>query len=147
MRHSTIDRGHPSARRAMPLLFALALGVVLGLLGMHTFSADPLGHGPSGPSHAIGASVGGSPGAGAHTSGAEVGTGETPAAHHAPPSHSAMVMTCVLALLAGLLLAGRPAPALLRAPRTRSVARGRASISRAAPRRPPSHIALCISRT
>lgn len=36
-----------------PLLLAIALDVVLGLLGMHTFSADPVGHGPGLVTHAV----------------------------------------------------------------------------------------------
>ena len=133
----------------MPLLLAIALGVVLGLLGMHTFSADPVGHGPGLVSHTIesddsahgstlSAPTHGEPGPPAH--------GFSSAAE--PESlHPGMVMTCVLALLAGLLLAIRPSLAQRVLRGIRWAVRSRASASRTAPRRPPSHIALCISRT
>lgn len=133
----------------MPLLLAIALGVVLGLLGMHTFSADPVGHGPGLVSHAIEADDA------AHDSplsAATHGEPESPAqgfssAAQPEPSHSGMVMTCVLALLAGLLLVIRPSLAQRALRRIRSAVRSRASASPTAPRRPPSHITLCISRT
>ena len=133
----------------MPLLLAIALGVVLGLLGMHTFTADPVGHGPGLVTHAVEAvdsahdspvhaAAHGAPGSPAH--------GISSAAQP-EPSHSSMVMTCVLALLAGLLLAIRPSLAQRVLRGIRWAVRSRASASRTAPRRPPSHIALCISRT
>lgn len=133
----------------MPLLLAIALGVVLGLLGMHTFSADPVGHGPGLVTHAVeadddardsplSAATRGEPGSPAQ--------GVSSAAQP-EPSHSGMVMTCVLALLAGLLLVIRPSLAQRVIRRIRSAVRSRASASRTAPRRPPSHITLCISRT
>ena len=133
----------------MPLLLAIALGVVLGLLGMHTFSADPVGHGPGLVSHAVEAADA------AHDSPLSAATHGEPgspaqglsSAAQPEPSHSGMVMTCVLALLAGLLLVIRPSLAQRALRRIRSAVRSRASASRTAPRRPPSHIALCISRT
>ena len=133
----------------MPLLLAIALGVVLGLLGMHTFSADPVGHGPGLVSHAVEAADA------AHDSPLSAATHGEPgspaqgvsSAAQPEPSHSGMVMTCVLALLAGLLLVIRPSLAQRVIRRIRSAVRSRASAFRTAPRRPPSHIALCISRT
>ncbi|GAA2873682.1 DUF6153 family protein [Microbacterium arabinogalactanolyticum] len=133
-----------------PLLLAIALGVVLGLLGMHTFSADPVGHGPGLVTHAVEAddAAHDSPlSATAHGEPGSPAQGLSSAAQP-EPSHSGMAMTCVLALLAGLLLAIRPSLARRVLRRIRSGAvRSRASASRTAPRRPPSHITLCISRT
>ena len=133
----------------MPLLLAIALGVVLGLLGMHTFSAAPVGHGPGLVSHAVEAADAAhdSPlGAATHGEPGSPAQGVSSAAQP-EPSHSGMVMTCVLALLAGLLLVIRPSLAQRVIRHIRSAVRSRASASRTAPRRPPSHIALCISRT
>jgi len=133
----------------MPLLLAIALGVVLGLLGMHTFSADPVGHGPGLVTHAVEADDAAHDPPLSATAHGEPGSPAQglPSAAQPEPSHSGMVMTCVLALLAGLLLVIRPSLAQRVLRRIRSAVRSRASASRTAPRRPPSHIALCISRT
>ncbi|MGN7979364.1 DUF6153 family protein [Microbacterium sp. 22195] len=133
----------------MPLLLAIALGVILGLLGMHTFSADPVGHGPGLVSHTIesdDSAHGSTLSAAAHGEPRSTAPGLSSAAQP-EPSHPGMLMTCVLALLAGLLLAIRPSRVQRVLRGIRWAARSRASASRTAPRRPPSHIALCISRT
>ena len=124
-------------------VLTVVLGIVLGLLGMHTLSGDAMGHGP-GMSMSAGQASATSP----HDSASHVSSGAPVAAHLSePPLHSAMLMSCVLALLAALTLIVPPTASVGLRPRLHRMPGGRASLTRAAPPRPPSHIVLCISRT
>ncbi|QMU96966.1 hypothetical protein FVO59_06815 [Microbacterium esteraromaticum] len=119
---------------------------------MHTFSGDAMGHGTN-PDHAMSAAAGTA--ATVHHAddhrearSAEAWSAEAPVADApGPPAHAAMAMTCVLALLAALMLVVRPSASVIIGRSLQRMPCGRASASRAAPARPPSHIALCISRT
>lgn len=93
--------------RALLLIAGAALMIIVGLLGMHTFSADSAGHDAHHSATVSTATDHSAPmAATSDTSGAIacddtclMGTGQ---------SHSDMVTACVLALLAGLLLLFRP---------------------------------------
>lgn len=92
--------------RALLMLGAATLMVIVGLLAMHTFTAEPAGHGSPGLTHSTSSAgdehvtdVMGSPDSAdtacdgpCHVS---TGTGQ---------GHNDMLAACVLALLAGLLL-------------------------------------------
>ncbi|WP_313354894.1 DUF6153 family protein [Microbacterium sp.] len=130
--------------RSHRLALTVVLGIVFGLLGMHTLSGDAMGHGPGmmSPAHASGVSPHDSASAPA------LASYETSAAEASgPPLSSDMLMVCVLALLAAVALIAPPSSSLGLSPRLHRMPGGRASLTRAAPSRPPSHIALCISRT
>ncbi len=90
------------------MLAGATLMIIVGLLGMHTFSADPAGHGAAIPAHSVSAVDDTAP-----------MTAATVADGHASPcddacmtgeagGHSDMTRACILALLAGLLLLLRP---------------------------------------
>ncbi len=92
--------------RAVLMLGAATLMVIVGLLAMHTFTAEPAGHGSPGLTHSTSAAgaehapdVMGSPDSvGAACDGpCHVSTGPG-------QGHDDMLTACVLALLAGLLL-------------------------------------------
>lgn len=138
MRHGT---NHRIRSLRLSTLLLLTLGIVVGLLGMHTFTADPLGHGAVPQIHASSNMVDDA-GMAPHQP-----AGDAPLTVHPDPAHTGMGMMCVLALLAVLLLVVRPSLTQLFVTRIRSAGRIRASASRTAPRRPPSQIVLCISRT
>lgn len=124
----------------------VVLGIVLGLLGMHTLSGDAMGHGPGmsmSAGHASGASPHDPAGPASPVSSGAPDTADV----SEPPLHSAMLMSCVLALLAALTLIAPPTASVGLRPRLHRMPGGRASLTRAAPPRPPSHIVLCISRT
>lgn len=116
----------------------VVLGIMLGLLGMHTFSADGMGHGPS-ADHAMSAAAASVHGDTAH------GVPAAQAPDHPVPT--TMAMACVLALLAALVLLVPPPASVSLRPRLHRLPRGTASVFRTAPLHPPSLIALCISRT
>ena len=98
-----------SSLRTVLLLAGAVIMIIVGLLGMHTFSADAAGHGAPG---AQSASTSITP----DHADAMVAPSET--GHTAPcddvcltgsgGGHSEMMTACVLALLAGLLLLIRP---------------------------------------
>ena len=106
---SRIQRQQLSLRVLLPLVGAAVL-IIVGLLGMHTFSADPAGHGTVTAHHS------------ATTMAADTGHDAlTPAASEAASvpcddaclsgtgqGHPDMTTACILALLAGLLLLLRP---------------------------------------
>lgn len=124
--------------RSHSWMLAVVLGIVLGILGMHTLSGDAMGHGmPVSAGHSDAA-----PHSSSHAS-----TGASAADADESPPHPAMLTACVLALLAALTLIFPPSASLGLLPRLQRMPGGRASPSRAAPPRPPSHIVLCISRT
>lgn len=92
--------------RALLMLGAATLMVIVGLLAMHTFTAEPAGHGSPGLAHS--ASVAGDEHAADVTGSTDpvdiacdglchVSTGPG-------QGHDDMLMACVLALLAGFLL-------------------------------------------
>lgn len=156
--------GGRSSTRPFLMLGAAVLLIIVGLLGMHTFSASPGGHGSAVPgqhqsmsaTQAPAPSSAATPHAVAHTDSAAASTTKTSEtattlalgeADAGSGSHDGMMVTCVLALLAGLLLLA--APMLLRRflPRARlRVAHAFLTVTSARPR-PPSLIFLSISRT
>ncbi|GAA2897137.1 DUF6153 family protein [Microbacterium esteraromaticum] len=124
---------------------AVVLGILLGLLGMHTLSGDAMGHGPGTPVSAAHAS-----GTSPHDSAATAPDGSSEASATAAsesPVHPGMLSACVLVLLAALPLIVPPSASLGLRPRLQRMPGGMACLSRAAAPRPPSHIVLCISRT
>ena len=151
-----------TVRGVVPVLCAAVLLIIVGLLGMHTFSANSSGHGQTAPmSHETGA---------AHRSAAD----SQPAAaldgfeaHHAsqltvvpvlgadhgvlaqpdPGTHDGMMLTCVLALLAALMLLAAPIALGWIAPFRALLADGPALLRTSVPQRPPSLHVLSISRT
>jgi H+/Cl- antiporter ClcA len=136
---------------ALLLLLALAVLLIAGLLGMHTFTGDAMGHGtPATMSAAHTVVSDGSPDS-RHAMTADA----TAASHDCDDScatghggdHASMGAACVLALLAGLLLilpplllGRRGLHHLLRVPASDPPAGLR-------PPRPPSLLLLSISRT
>ncbi|SDR99844.1 DUF6153 family protein [Agrococcus carbonis] len=125
-------------------LLALA-ALIVGLLGMHTLSAAPSGHGSAAPTQSIAA---GHHASHAMTDAAAAGHDDGDGAAQPAPTHDHTAMiTCVLALLAGLVLLLPPArggaAALLVLPRLASRAPG--VVGHAMP--PPSLVLLSISRT
>lgn len=124
---------------------AVVLGILLGLLGMHTLSGDATGHGHGTPVSAAHASS-----TSPHDSAATAPDGSSEASATAAsesPVHPGMLSACVLALLAALTLIVPPSASLGLRPRLQRMPGSMASLSRAAAPRPPSHIVLCISRT
>lgn len=103
-RTSVSVRGDSSVHTILTVLGAVLL-VIIGLLGMHTFSAGSSGHSPTthtsvsneaaDPSHVMGVTHA------AASANCDVGC---VAAAHQPMSHDDMMMACVLALLAGFVL-------------------------------------------
>jgi len=124
-------------------VLTVVLGIVLGLLGMHTLSGDAMGHGPGMSMSAAHASATAPHAAAPHVSSGAPGAADV----SDPPLHSSMLMSCVLALLAALTLIVPPTASVGLRPRLHRMPGSRASLTRAAPPRPPSHIVLCISRT
>ncbi|MGK0742629.1 DUF6153 family protein [Leucobacter sp. Z1108] len=100
-------RGDSSVRTILTIVGAVLL-VIIGLLGMHTFSAGSSGHASAthssvsheaaDPSHVMGATHAATALASANCDDGCV------AAAHQPMSHDDMMMACVLALLAGFVL-------------------------------------------
>lgn len=90
--------------RALLMLGTAAVLIIVGLLAMHTFTAEPAGHGSSGVTHSASAASH-DPGTTAILDGGvaacdgpcHVTTGQG-------QGHDNMMAACVLALLAGLLL-------------------------------------------
>lgn len=101
-----VTRQHQSLR-ALLLIVGAALMIIVGLLGMHTFSADPAGHDTH---HSAPASTA------TDHSASMAATSETTSTVPCDDaclmgtgqSHSDMATACILALLAGLLLLVRP---------------------------------------
>lgn len=132
------------ARRVLQgalLAVVLVGGVVLGLLGMHALDA----HGAAG-THALAG----------HASAVGVdATSVTANAHHVSAADAVSAApadpageggaACVLALLGGLLLLLHRPGSVILGPASRALV-SHAAVA-AAPRRPPSLLVLCISRT
>lgn len=86
--------------RALLMLGAATLMVIVGLLAMHTFTAEPAGHGSPGLTHSTSA-------AGDEHAPDVMGTACDGPCHVSTgpdQGHNDMLTACVLALLAGLLL-------------------------------------------
>lgn len=93
--------------RTVLVLAGATLMIIVGLLGMHTFSTDPVGHGTATPAPSASAvdhtDPMAAPAAELHASSCDdvCMTGSA-------GGHSEMTTACILALLAGLLLLLRP---------------------------------------
>lgn len=150
-------RDRPSVR---PLFFlgAAVLMIIVGLLGMHTLSAGPSGHGSMamGQHLSMTAEQAAMPGDAsphadafaAHSVAPMAGAAVSGAVDEAASGpHDGTMLACVLALLAGLLLLIAPAlhrgVLLLASPR---LARPFLAVTSVRPR-PPSLVFLSISRT
>ncbi|MEV8025454.1 DUF6153 family protein [Microbacterium sp. NPDC080220] len=140
---NSVDRSHARARtRTLVTLLAVTTAVIVGLLAMHSLGsgqghdAAPMSHAASmGETHAAAAST--SDGATASTECVDCGGG------HA----DLLIMACVLAILALVMLLAPRSAALLRVVRDRAP-----TVALLAPgRRPtlaaPSLSVLCVSRT
>lgn len=141
----TLRHDRSTVARWMLAAIVVAL-VIVGLLGMHTLTAD---HAEAAPGVATAADH-------RHPSGGHVDT-TTPGGHTdsttsvacecgSSESHEAMIMTCVLGLLAGVALLVRVAPRLRL---LRAATLGRIASHPIASHRPsrPSRWELSISRT
>jgi hypothetical protein len=132
--------------RALLLIAGAALMIIVGLLGMHTFSADVAGHdahhsatASTAPEHSTPmAATSDISGAIACDDTCLMGTGQ---------SHSDMVTACVLALLAALLLLVRPMLLEHLGPPLRALASSLRLRAVSILPRTPSLIFLSISRT
>lgn len=145
-------RYQPSMRGLL-LLAGIVLLLIAGLLGMHTFTANPAGHGTAPISHTA-ATV-------AHPDTSATGAIASPSmsglaadcdgACHlgAQPQHghTDMVNACVLALLVGMLLLIPPMLLYRLSPLLRGTARSWRFTTTSLLPRPPSLIFLSISRT
>lgn len=91
--------------RTLLMLGTAAVLIIVGLLGMHTFTAEPAGHGSSGVTHSA-STVAHVPDATASLDdgGAAACDGPCHVTTGQGQGHDDMVTACVLALLAGLLL-------------------------------------------
>jgi hypothetical protein len=149
-RTSVRHRGDSSVRTILTVVGAVLL-VIIGLLGMHTFSAGSSGHSSTThmnvsheaahPSHVMGAS---------HAATAVASTNcddGCVAATHQPMSHDDMMMACVLALLAGFALLLPLARLTRTSVSLRRLSRQVELRIREVLPRPPSLIVLSISRT
>lgn len=100
----------PSLRTAL-LLAGSVLMIIVGLLGMHTFSSEAAGHGTTVGAHSSTA-VDHATHAGGHTAATALSAESAPCDDAcmtgSPSGHSDMLSACILALLAGLLLLLRP---------------------------------------
>ena len=149
------DERVPRALCRLLVLVPVALAVIMGLLGMHTLTgshASPAAETTMASVHSAGValatSVGGA-GVAAVEDGSSVDhcTGDCsyPAGM---PDHSMLMMVCVLALLAAVIILLAPtALALLAYTLARVHARGRSLLARLPHPRPPSLIVLSVSRT
>ncbi|MBX3195137.1 DUF6153 family protein [Leucobacter sp.] len=104
----SVMRGQHSTRILFILCGAVLL-IIVGLLGMHTFSSEAAGHGTASVSHSAVASN--------HSEAGVAGTLSDPSAECSgtcqpstspAPEHQEMVTACVLALLVGILLLAPP---------------------------------------
>lgn len=141
-----VMRRQPSMRTLL-VLGGAVLVIIVGLLGMHTFSAEPAGHGTASISHAVAAehSESGTPRALASTS-----TGCIDRCHVSTGSgdgHLDMVTACVLALLVGILLLAPPILLHRFGPLLWSATSLWRLVSTSILPRAPSLILLSISRT
>lgn len=142
-----VMRRQPS-RRTLLLLGGAVLMILVGLLGMHTFSAEPAGHGTAAINHAAAPaehSESGTTGALAVTS-----TGCSDLCHVSTgpgPGHQDMANACVLALLVGILLLVPPVLLYRFGPLLWSAASLWRLTSTSILPRAPSLIILSISRT
>ncbi|MFJ4044190.1 DUF6153 family protein [Microbacterium sp. NPDC089987] len=138
--------------RGALLLATAALTIIVGLLGMHTFTADAAGHRTAAPAHAVSENSMHSSGNAQSDGTAAPATSGLAVCDDACMSgpaggHADMITACVLALLAGLVLLLRPGfsyrlgpPLMSILPRLRPGAAR--TLSRA-----PSLTLLSISRT
>ncbi|WP_298866245.1 DUF6153 family protein [uncultured Microbacterium sp.] len=145
----------PSVLRRLLVLVPVALAIITGLLGMHTLTgshASPTAETTMANVHSAGVapatSVGGA-GAAAMEEGSSAGHCAGDCSYPAGmPDHSMLMMVCVLALLAAVIILLAPtALALLAYTLARAHARGRSLLARLPHPRPPSLIVLSISRT
>lgn len=134
--------------RALLVLGGAVLMIIVGLLGMHTFSAEAAGHGTASITHPVVATEHSESG----TTGALSGTSaECNAICHAntEPGHGQMDMTtaCVLALLVGILLLAPPILLYGFGPLVWGTASSWRLLSTSVLPRAPSLIVLSLSRT
>ncbi|WP_187250768.1 DUF6153 family protein [Microbacterium sp. 4-7] len=97
----------PVCLRAALLWVAGALLIIVGLLGMHTFSADSGGHGAAVPTHFASADDL-SDHVAASTVKEHASSCDDACVTGSGGGHSGMTSVCILALLAGLLILLRP---------------------------------------
>lgn len=128
--------------RALLMLGTAAVLIIVGLLGMHTFTAEPAGHGSSGVSHSTSAAA---------TADVDGGVAVCDGPCHVTTGqgqgHDDMVTACVLALLTGLLLLAPPALARRYGLSLREVTKWLPWEATDALPRGPSLTVLSISRT
>ena len=137
-----------STTRRLVVMFGIAVALIAGLLAMHTLTAGTT-HLESAPAISSGA-VHDQAMAGAAVESAAVDTGhclDDCGASGNMPNHSMLMMVCVLALLAAVVIILAPA-LLARLSMSLGVVVLAADVPRALPRpRPPSLLVLSISRT
>ena len=144
-----------NARLGLPgrlvLMTGLVFALVVGVLSMHTLSADSSGHAPTAmahgqaaTSHADASAEAAAPTTGHGASAPVQGPVEGPGPDR---GHADMLTLCVLALLAGLLLLLPPAVLLISRSANPFRAPALHPFRAAPPPRPPSLILLSISRT
>lgn len=135
--------------RGLLFLIGLALMLIIGLLGMHTFSGDAGGHGTpvAAESSAVVATAGMDPGMAADHHDATPTACAGACMTGSGGDHMSMATVCVLALLAGFLLI--LPPLLLDRFGLRRVLQAPAGLSAAGLHlpSPPSLLFLSISRT
>lgn len=142
-------RPSAAAKRAHPgiwgwaRLVLLSTLVVVGLLGMHTLSADHTDHAETPAAHVAAM--------GAHDRVADEAQAATTFAAGldeivSGAGHDAALIACVLALLVASLLIARARPGFIRSHRISVVALA-VGLPATAPARPPSLLELSISRT
>lgn len=138
-------RARPSLRRLLAVGAFVSL-IIIGLLGLHTFAAESATHTVVGASSSV---VDSTPVAltVGHVEGQILCDAVCEAGAAKWPTHDDLVMACVLAVLAGLLLLLLPRPLLRRIPivhgyHSRSMDGGARNLPRA-----PSLVVLSISRT
>lgn len=146
--HRLRPLGPPWLRWSLGLLI-LAAALIFGLLAMHTLSPASAPVSSAMTSHFDQAMGTHADGSAAPDSGGHPGSNESDTCDGCSvPGHSMMLMACVIALFAGILLVFAPGRRVLAwlIPRKTWIA-GRWDAAGAALPRPPSLIALSISRT
>lgn len=93
--------------RAVLVLVGAVFMIIVGLLGMHTFSADPAGHGTAIPAHSTSTADHTDPMAATAAEG-HASSCDDACMTGSAGGHSDMTTACILAILAGLLLLLRP---------------------------------------
>ncbi len=137
-----------STARRLVLMFGIAVALIAGLLAMHTLTAG-ITHLESAPAMSS-AAVHDQAMAGPAVEGTAVDTGDCLGdcgVSGNMPNHSMLMMVCVLALLAAVIIVLAPA-LLARLAMSLGVVVLAVDVPRALPRpRPPSLLVLSISRT